>query len=139
MRNGRGYTLIEVMIVIVIVGLLAAVALPAYQDSLQKGRRADGMAILHDAANRQERHLLDRSVYTSLPADLGFDSPYTSEEGYYTLSMAACDGGSIAYCYKLTAVPVSGKPQQSDSRCGSLILTSDGNTTASGALGAACW
>ena len=62
----------ELMIVVVIVGVLMMVALPAYQDSLQKGRRADGMAALMDAAGRQEKFMLDRSTYTIDMMDLGY-------------------------------------------------------------------
>ena len=50
----RGFTLVELMIVIVIVAILLAVALPSYQNSVQKGRRADAKAALLDVANRQE-------------------------------------------------------------------------------------
>ena len=63
MRHGRadGFTLIELIIVIVIVSILAAVALPGFQDAMRKGRRADAKEGLMDAANRQERFMLDRN------------------------------------------------------------------------------
>ncbi len=82
----HGFTLIELVIVIVIVGILMAVALPGYQESMRKGRRADAKAGLMDAVNRQERFMLDRSAYTRDMDELGFGAdPMISEEGHYPL------------------------------------------------------
>ena len=102
----RGFTLVELMIVIVIVAILLAVALPSYQNSVQKGRRADAKSTLLDVANRQEGYMLDRGTYSLELTDLGFNqNPYTSEEGHYSVAATVCSGGSIARCYVLTATP----------------------------------
>jgi type IV pilus assembly protein PilE len=138
----KGFTLIEVMIVVVIVGILLMVALPAYQSSLQKGRRADGMAALMDAAGRQERFMLDRSTYTIDMEDLGYETdPYISIEGHYSITAAVCDdvGATIANCYKLTAVPAAGSVQLKDTRCTSFVLNSNGTKTATGSIASECW
>ena len=84
-RSGeRGFTLIEVIIVVVIVGVLAAVALPSYESSLQKGRRSDAKAALLDVANRQEGYMMDNNTYTADLTDLGFaTNPHVSEEEHY--------------------------------------------------------
>ena len=66
-RNG-GFTLIELMIVVVIVGVLAAVAYPSYQNYILKGNRASAQAFLMDAAQRQAQYFLDNRTYA---ADLG--------------------------------------------------------------------
>ncbi len=154
-RGGRrlsgGFTLIELVIVIVIVSILVAVALPAYQDSMRKGRRADAKAGLMDAANRQERFMLDRSAYTKDMEDLGFgDDPTISEEGHYSIDVdeaATIDLCNYAFdpndnappCYVLTATPVSGGAQADDARCTKFILDSTGAKTAEGSADEECW
>ena len=117
----RGFTLVELMIVIVIVAILLAVAVPSYQNSVQKGRRADAKSALLDVANRQEGNMLDRGTYSLELTDLGFNqNPYLSEEGHYSVAATVCSGGSIARCYVLTATPLSGSPQADDTRCTAL-------------------
>lgn len=136
----RGFTLIELMIAIVIVAILLAVALPSYQNSVQKARRADAKAALLDAANRQEGYMLDRGTYSVDMTDLGFaQSPYTSEKKHYSVAATVCSGGSIDRCYVLTATPVSGSPQADDTRCTAFILHSNGSKTATGSDVLNCW
>lgn len=134
----RGFTLIEVMIVVAVVAILVAVALPSYQDSLIKGRRSDGISALLDVANRQEQHMLDRSTYVADMTLLGFPAdPAVSEEGFYTVDAAACGVGTIATCYVLTATPTGG--QANDTRCANLVLDSNGRRTATGTQADDCW
>lgn len=138
----KGFTLIELLIVVVIIGILLMVALPSYQASLQKGRRADGMAALMDAAGRQEKYMLDRSTYTDNMQDLGYDAnPYISPEEHYSITAEVCDdvGATINVCYKLTAVPAAGSVQQKDTRCTSFVLNSNGTKTATGSIASECW
>ncbi len=135
-----GFTLMEVMIVVVIVGILMAIALPAYQGSLQKGRRSDAMSALLDASNRQQQFMLDQGRYTTDMQELGYAaSPRISEEGHYSISAAACSGGAIANCFELTATPVSGSPQSSDTRCTTFVLDSFGTRSATGTTATECW
>ena len=126
-QTNRGFTLIEVMIVVVIVGVLFGIALPGYQNSMEKGRRSDARAALLDAANRQEQYMLDRGTYTEDMEDLGYEDPAVSPDGHYSLTAAACDGGSIARCFTLTATPKSDSPQADDERCTKFELGSDGS------------
>lgn len=138
--RGRGFTLIEVMIVVVIVGILLTVALPGYQGVLQKGRRGDARAALLDASNRQEQYQLDFGTYTADMTDLGYAAdPFTSEEGHYRVDAVSCASGTIATCYVLSAAPVAGSPQSKDKRCTGLSLDSFGNRTATGTHPAECW
>jgi type IV pilus assembly protein PilE len=129
------------MIVVVIVGILLMVALPGYQDSMQKGRRADAKSGLMDAANREERFMLDRNTYTENMADLGLGAePLFSEEGHYTIDAEAPDPNCpILTCYVLTATPVAGGAQAADTRCTSFTLRSSGAKTATGTTPTECW
>lgn len=139
-RRQRGFTLLEVMIVVVIVAILVTVALPSYQGSLQKGRRSGGMSALMDVANRQEQFMLDQGTYTIDLRDLGFlTNPLISEEEHYSVTAAACAAGTIATCYLLIAAPRAGSPQTSDTRCASLTLDSRGTRSATGTAAADCW
>ncbi|WP_456107049.1 type IV pilin protein [Pseudohaliea rubra] len=128
------------MIVVVIVGILAAIALPSYQDTVRKGRRSDAISILLDVANRQEQHMLDRSTYTGDMTALGYGAdPAVSEEGHYTVDAAACAAGTIATCYLLTATPAAGSPQAGDGGCTTFTLDSFGRRAATGAQADQCW
>lgn len=138
-KASSGFTLIEVMIVVVIVGVLLGIALPGYQNSMEKGRRTDAKSALLDAANRQEQFMLDRGTYTANVEDLGFADPYLSENEHYSVVAAACDGGAITRCFKLTATPVPGSSQSNDDRCTAFVLGSDGSKTASGSDNSNCW
>jgi len=125
----------------VVVGILMAIALPAYQYSMNKGRRTDAKEGLMDAANRQERFMLDRSTYTVDMRELGFGAdPMVSTEAYYTIDVEAPDPNCpIATCYILKATPVAGGIQSDDKFCTSFSLKSTGAKTAEGSAFNECW
>lgn len=81
--------------------------------------------------------MLDRSTYTTDLGALNFAA--TSEEGFYTIDVDPCADGTIASCYELTATPVAGEAQASDTDCGSFILGSDGSKTNSTGNNDVCW
>lgn len=142
MRHSQGgFSLIEVIIVVVIVGILATIALPAYQDSVRKGQRSDAKAGLFAVAGRMEQHILDRGTYTYDMEDLGYDDdPMISDDAHYTIDAAACGGGgSEATCYVLTATPQSTSPQVHDDQCTTLVLSYTGAKTATGTNPDGCW
>lgn len=117
-KQQSGFTLIEMVIVVTLIGILVMIAVPAYQDSVTKARRTDGQTALMEAMARQERFFTENNTYTTNLADLPYGT--TSAEGYYTLTATAC-GGGIASCVLLTATP--GAAQASD---GALTLNSRG-------------
>ena len=136
----RGFTLSELMIVVVIVGILATIAYPAYQDQIRKSRRIDAKNALMNVANRQEQFILDRSTYTLNMTQLGFGAdPMVSEDGYYAVDAVVGACGVVPRCFTLTATPVAGTTQAGDSKCATFSLASSGAKTATGTTANECW
>lgn len=134
-----GFTLIEIMMVVVIMGILVTVALPTYQDSVRKARRSDGMQDLLELSARQARFYAQNSTYTTVintAAGLNLGRT-TSSEGHYNLTGAAGGTGSIVTSYVLTATPVGA--QADDTGCLVLSMDSLGQRAATGVLGDDCW
>jgi len=121
MRN-RGFTLLEVLIAVVIVGVLASIALPSYQNQIHKTRRSDAKSALVGAAGQMERYFTERGTYAT--ATLGSASgavyPSTTQNGYYTLSFS----NLAATSYKLKATPAGA---QVGDQCGALTYDDQGN------------
>ncbi len=131
--RGRGFTLIEVMIVVAILGLLAAIAYPSYQNQIARARRSDGQSLLLDIAARMERFYFDNTAYTTDLTALGFTnaSAMPSTEGHYTATVAAATPGCpLASCFTVTATPAGAHAP--DTYCGNLTLNSMGQKTESG-------
>lgn len=136
--KGSGFSLIELLIVVAIIGVLVAVALPAYQDSVLAGGRAEGQSLLMEVASDQERFYSINNSYSTNAAPLA-DPPVatrTSESGRYQVSVAACGGGSIANCFVATATP---QGSQTDDSCTTLTITHTGQRGATGDTVENCW
>lgn len=147
-KAADGFSLMEVMIVLVIISILAGIILPSFQGNMNKARRSDAMAALLDVSGRMEQYKLDHRVYTDDLGALGFDATdgdITSEEGHYTVSAAGCTGeeNSINTCYKLTATAKSDGSQAGDSQCKTMMLDSSGTQSAKNSDGDSstdlCW
>jgi len=151
----KGFTLIEVMIVVAIVGILAAVAYPAYQQSLVKGKRAQGRTALAELLQQQERFMTQRNCYlpfTTVAATGAATATASTECGFttttpvpfktfsgdsltsaaYVLSANACtlSGGtavSMKDCVQLVATP-----KQADGEVGNLTVISTGGKDCTG-------
>ena len=124
--RARGFTLLEVLIVCVIVGVLTMIALPSYQKSVQKTRRSDAKSALIGAAGQMERYFTERGTYATATLGSGGVYPSTTENGYYTLSLA----NLTATTYTLRAAPAAA---QVGDACGTMTYTDQGTKGVSGA------
>ncbi len=123
-RKARlGFTLIEVLIVVAIIGILAAIAYPSYGEYVKKTRRSDGHLALLNAAQSMERCKATAYTYSGCSP-----TPTLSPEGFYTIAL---DGNATATAFVLQATPASGSLQANDSDCPKLTLNSRGQKGAS--------
>ena len=122
MAKARGFTLVEIMVVVVIIGILAAIAVPSYQNNLRKGRRADAQGFLMQVAQKQQQYLLDARTYASALTDLSMVAP-TSVSDHYAITITGVTLTPPAFT--VTATPTS-SVQTAD---GTLNLTSTGTKT----------
>ena len=91
-RGHDGFTLIELMITIVIIGILAGIALPAYQNSVRKSHRSAAQAEMLDIANREQQYLLANRSYTATLSNLGYSVP-TEVAARYTCTVSVTSTG----------------------------------------------
>ena len=132
MKKARGFTLMEIMIVMAIIGILIAIALPSYQNQLRKGRRADAQAYIMDLANLQQQYLLDARNYLVGPGAANtLKATPTTVANYYTVTIDPAAPATPPY-FKITATPVTGSAQVKD---GPLTLDSNGDKTLNGQSG----
>jgi len=113
----KGFTLIELMIVVLIIGIISAIAYPTYRGHMMRSHRAEGKALLVDAAARQERFYSNGNpalTYTTNMVALNFgDVPEEFVTERYELTATGCPIGS---CFTLQVEAINGQQQDTDCR-----------------------
>ena len=136
MKKQHGFTLLELMIAVAIVGILASTALPKYTEYVKRASRAEAAAALLDAANKEEQYFVDNREYTQSFTDLGLQSK--TENGHFELSISVVDSNT----FTITAKPIDGAVK-GDTDCKELSITDIGLKGAKGSKGDTdigyCW
>lgn len=125
-RKQGGFTLIELMITVAVIGILAAVSYPMYQNAMVKNRRSAAQAFLADVAQRQQQFLMDNRSYAGTVSDLRVSEP-ADVSRYYDLSITAA--ASTPPSFTATATPKSAGSQVGD---GALSITHNGTKLPAG-------
>lgn len=138
--KAAGFTLIEVIVAMAIVAILAMIAIPAYQEHVQRAHRVDATAALLRIQNQQEKYYLDNNSYTDQLSELGITS---TKNGYYTLALTDATEAELVAGYVATATATSTGPQHADTECRTFSINANGVKTAKDADGndntGACW
>jgi type IV pilus assembly protein PilE len=156
LRCSRGFTLIELMVVVIIATLLLSIAVPSYMSQIRQSRRTEAKTAILDLSGREERYLsTNPASYTNNPALLGYvgfgaGSPIGS--GYYYLTVCSpagtCAGLTMpnpppAPSYTIVATPVPGQSQVNDTQCQQFAVDSSGQQYATDGSGGVqtqfCW
>jgi type IV pilus assembly protein PilE len=141
-----GFTLIELMITVVILGILASIAYPSYTNYVTRARRSEATINLAQLAAQQEKYFTDCGHYAAnigaaknctAPGTLAGSS--TTTNGYYTIAIAAGPSGNTVTSYTLIATPAGTQATSDAGKCDSISIDSTGLKTAVGSDAAHVW
>ncbi len=129
----QGFSLIELVVVMGIAAILTMIAVPSYQASVIKGRRAEARVVINDTAQRLERCYTQFGAYDADDCPIEDDAEIASQGGFYTLTVDIPDAAT----YTLRAEPQGA--QAEDEKCGWLELTNTGVRDAESGDLEHCW
>lgn len=127
-KHSSGFTLIELIVVMAIVAILAAIALPSFADQMRKSRRAEAVTAIQDAQLRLERWRVDHSSYAGSGVAIPASSHYT-----FTITAAAATPNN----YSVSAAPST--TSQAKDRCGTMTITSTLGIVSKTPTDTVCW
>ncbi len=130
-----GFTLVELLVTVAILGILAGIAYPSYLKYTARGKRSAAESFMLEVTSRQERYLVDARQYAPDLPTLSMSVP-ANVSGSYNVSIINVTTTPPGYAVQ--AVPV-GSQATNDAGCATLTLASNGTKAATGSAGAACW
>lgn len=135
-RKQSGFTFIELMIVVAVLTIIAAIAIPSYRSHVVKSNRAAAEAFILSVANKQEQYMLDARSYASSLSALNMTAPSDVSKNY---TVSITNVASAPPTYTIVATP-SGAQAAADAICGSVSVDQDGTKaiTGTGTVGG-CW
>lgn len=139
-KTSGGFTLIELMIVVAVIGILGAVAYPSYQEFVRKSKRAEGRTALLELLQQQERYMTQNNTYLAFAADntttvfKGFSGDSAGKAAYW-VGARACTGQTIANCVQVFGVPKN----YVDPAITELTITSTGVKSCTATKPDLCW
>ena len=142
LKQSSGFTLVELIVVVAIVAILAAVVVPSYSQHVLKTKRQSAKSTLLQVVNKQEQFFLNNKQYATTLTGLGYSDEYyidgdgsavaaTSDDRTYQITLA----NATSAAFEVKATPVLNQVKDTD--CGTLTAASDGSRTASGS--GECW
>jgi type IV pilus assembly protein PilE len=148
--RAAGFTLIELMVVVVILAIVIAIAVPSYLSEVQKSRRTEARTAVLDLASREEKYFSTANSYSTDPTQLGYAAVGSgasfpqSTGSYYQINVQVPNPNwaGTGPSYLITASPPTTSQQYKDTACFDFMVDQTGNQTAtaqSGAADNACW
>lgn len=135
-RGARGFSVPELMIVLAMLGIVAAIAYPSFTDALRKGRRSEAMQALALVQQGEERFRSSNATYGDGTNFAAWGVTATTSSGYYSIAV----GGVSATGYTATATAVAGTSQANDTNCSVMgVRMNGGNLVYGGGAGGIAW
>jgi type IV pilus assembly protein PilE len=123
-KKRLGFTLVEVLITVAIIGIISSIAYPSYVDFVVRSNRSEGLRELMRIANLQEQFYVDNRSYTATMTDLGLNAdPFLTENGHYSI-----DATLVNDTFTLVAT-ATGTQATKDTACGTISVTNTGQKT----------